>query len=63
MEHKIERELIEFASCPAGHLTGSWSIPEGATQGYPLVVLATGDGPNATVKLGDSLFHYSTKKA
>lgn len=44
----MERELINFASSTGGHLVGSWSIPDDAAQGYPLVVLATGDGPNGS---------------
>lgn len=44
----MTRELIEFAGSDGNKLVGSWSIPDGATPGYPLVILATGDGPSGS---------------
>ncbi|MGH2750015.1 MAG: alpha/beta hydrolase [Actinomycetota bacterium] len=41
------RELIKF-DYNGGHLVGSWGIPTNARSGFPLVVLATGDGPNGS---------------
>lgn len=43
----MANELIEFER-DGGVLIGSWGIPDEATSGYPLVVLATGDGPNGS---------------
>lgn len=43
----MERELIEFDGGDS-KLVGSWGIPSGAATDYPLVVLATGDGPNGS---------------
>ncbi len=44
----MTRELIKFDSSNGGYLTGSWAIPEGASHNFPLVVLATGDGPSGS---------------
>lgn len=43
-----ERELVEFESSDGGVLVGSWSAPDDSTTNYPLVILATGDGPNGS---------------
>jgi len=43
----VEIELVEF-EVDGGHLTGSWGPPLSGTAGYPLIVLATGDGPNGS---------------
>lgn len=44
----MARELVEFMGSDGSNLVGSWSIPEGVTSGYPLVILATGDGPSGS---------------
>jgi dipeptidyl aminopeptidase/acylaminoacyl peptidase len=43
----MERDLIQF-ECENGYLVGSWAIPDNQKAGFPLVVLATGDGPNGS---------------
>lgn len=40
----MARELVEF-DCGRGFLVGSWGVPSDSPSGFPLVVLATGDGP------------------
>jgi pimeloyl-ACP methyl ester carboxylesterase len=40
-------ELVGF-SCGENFLVGSWGVPKNSQPGYPLVVLATGDGPNGS---------------
>ncbi len=44
----MTRELVDFASTNGEHLVGSWAIPDGAAAGFPVVLLATGDGPNGS---------------
>lgn len=41
------RNLLEFYA-EGEKLIGSWGEPKGTSSGYPLVVLATGDGPNGS---------------
>lgn len=43
----MTRDLIHFA-CDSENLVGSWGIPPGGKFQYPLVILATGDGPNGS---------------
>lgn len=43
----MTRELVEF-DCDGQRLVGSWGKPEGDSRNGPLVVLATGDGPNGS---------------
>jgi alpha/beta superfamily hydrolase len=43
----MQRQLIQF-ECENGFLVGSWAIPDNEAPGFPLVVLATGDGPNGS---------------
>lgn len=45
----MERELIQFEASSGGLLVGSWEMPEGSSSNFPLVVLATGDGPNGSM--------------
>ena len=42
----MEPALVEFGNDPK--LVGSWSLPTNASSGFPLVILATGDGPNGS---------------
>lgn len=44
----MERQLIQFEASDGGMLVGSWEVPENAPSNFPLVVLATGDGPNGS---------------
>jgi len=41
------RDLVEFFA-GGEKLVGSWGTPSDVEAGYPLVVLATGDGPNGS---------------
>lgn len=41
------KNLVEFFA-DGQKLVGSWGVPNNQTSGYPLVVLATGDGPNGS---------------
>ncbi len=43
----MARELVKF---PGGDefLVGSWGIPDAPAPAFPLVILATGDGPNGS---------------
>lgn len=43
----MQRELLQF-ECENGFLVGSWAIPNDRDSNFPLVVLATGDGPNGS---------------
>jgi uncharacterized protein len=43
----MSRELVEFFA-DGERLVGSWEAPAGGGGGYPLVLLATGDGPNGS---------------
>ncbi len=40
--------MTKFPSSSGGYLWGSWGVPEGIATGFPLVLLATGDGPNGS---------------
>jgi pimeloyl-ACP methyl ester carboxylesterase len=42
-----ERQLVEFGADDE-RLVGSFGLPKDVGSGYPLVVLATGDGPNGS---------------
>lgn len=43
----MERKLIKFP-CGDEFLVGSWNLPRNDQQDCPLVILATGDGPNGS---------------
>jgi pimeloyl-ACP methyl ester carboxylesterase len=40
--------LVEFLADDGAQLVGSWGLPQGKSSGYPLILLATGDGPNGS---------------
>lgn len=46
--NEMANKLTKLKSSSGGYLFGSWSIPENVPPGFPLVVLATGDGPNGS---------------
>jgi len=45
---KRDKELVKIESSDGGFLVGSWSNPSGVSSNFPLVILATGDGPNGS---------------
>ncbi len=44
---RMTRQLVQF-DCDADKLVGSWAVPDDRDSDFPLVVLATGDGPNGS---------------